>query len=207
MATAWRQHNCPIQAASDAGRDASARRHFGRLWPSSRSAAISNSPPHVLGSMSHLASYLGEPDEAIVLARQVVGGGDGGAGFFPAVACVGVVCVVDDVHVLSAVTQRNHPKQCESRIQRQAADGRWTFRRKGDERRRRLPAPPAFCPRTTSWIQSAPSPDTCVSAARSGPSSAKNVARVSLNGHTSDWAWNTWLFGCLNAGPLGWGAG
>jgi tetratricopeptide (TPR) repeat protein len=56
--------------AHDAGRDASARRHFGRAHALVQVGGDQQLTAHVLGSMSHLASYLGEPDEAIALARQ-----------------------------------------------------------------------------------------------------------------------------------------
>jgi hypothetical protein len=56
--------------AHDAGRDAVARQHFGR---SLALAGVGGDPQlsaHVLGSMSHLASHLGQPEEAIEMARQ-----------------------------------------------------------------------------------------------------------------------------------------
>lgn len=56
--------------AHDAGRDVSARRHFGRALALVQVGGDQQLTAHVLGSMSHLASYLGEPDEAIALARQ-----------------------------------------------------------------------------------------------------------------------------------------
>ena len=71
--------------------------------------------------------------------EAVVGGGAGGAGgagFFPAATCaggVGAVHVDDGPRPLSR-TQRSHPRQCESRIQRQGADSRRMFRQKADER-------------------------------------------------------------------------
>jgi tetratricopeptide (TPR) repeat protein len=56
--------------AHDAGRDATARRHFGRALALVQIGGDQQLTAHVLGSMSHLASYLGQPDEAIALARQ-----------------------------------------------------------------------------------------------------------------------------------------
>jgi tetratricopeptide (TPR) repeat protein len=56
--------------AHDAGRDTVARQHFGR---SLALAGVGGDPQlsaHVLGSMSHLASHLGQPEEAIEMARQ-----------------------------------------------------------------------------------------------------------------------------------------
>jgi tetratricopeptide (TPR) repeat protein len=56
--------------AHDAGRDASARRHFARALALVRVGGDLQLTAHVLGSMSHLASYLGEPEDAIALARK-----------------------------------------------------------------------------------------------------------------------------------------
>lgn len=56
--------------AHDAGRDASAKRHFGRALALVQVGGDHQLTAHILGSMSHLASYLGAPDEAIALARQ-----------------------------------------------------------------------------------------------------------------------------------------
>lgn len=56
--------------AHDAGRNASARRHFGRALALSQVGRDQQLTAHVLGSMSHLASHLGEADEAIALAQQ-----------------------------------------------------------------------------------------------------------------------------------------
>jgi transcriptional regulator with XRE-family HTH domain len=56
--------------AHDAGRDASAKRHFGRALALVQVGGDHQLTAHILGSMSHLASYLGAPDEADDLARQ-----------------------------------------------------------------------------------------------------------------------------------------
>ena len=56
--------------AHDAGRDVTARRHFGRALALVQIGGDQQLAAHVLGSMSHLASYLSESDEAIALARQ-----------------------------------------------------------------------------------------------------------------------------------------
>ena len=56
--------------AHDAGRDVSAKRHFGRALALVQIGGDHQLTAHILGSMSHLASYLGAPDEAIALARQ-----------------------------------------------------------------------------------------------------------------------------------------
>jgi 8-oxo-dGTP pyrophosphatase MutT (NUDIX family) len=56
--------------AHDAGRDASAKRHFGRALALVQIGGDHQLTAHILGSMSHLASYLGAPDEAVALARQ-----------------------------------------------------------------------------------------------------------------------------------------
>jgi transcriptional regulator with XRE-family HTH domain len=54
----------------DAGRDDAAEQHFGRALALVRVGGDQQLSAHVLGSMSHLASHLGKPDEAIQLARQ-----------------------------------------------------------------------------------------------------------------------------------------
>src|SRR5215469_13224174 len=56
--------------AHDAGRDAVARQHFGRSLALAGVGGDQQLSAHVLGSMSHLASHLDQPDEAIALARQ-----------------------------------------------------------------------------------------------------------------------------------------
>ena len=56
--------------AHDAGRDASAKRHFGRALALVQVGGDHQLTAHILGSMSHLASYLGAPDEAVALARR-----------------------------------------------------------------------------------------------------------------------------------------
>jgi tetratricopeptide (TPR) repeat protein len=56
--------------AHDAGRDASAKRHFGRALALVQVGGDNQLTAHILGSMSHLASYLGASDEAVALARQ-----------------------------------------------------------------------------------------------------------------------------------------
>jgi hypothetical protein len=56
--------------AHDAGRDASAKRHFGRALALVQVGGDHQLTAHILGSMSHLASHLGAPDEAIALARR-----------------------------------------------------------------------------------------------------------------------------------------
>ena len=56
--------------AHDAGRDATARQHFGRSLALVQVGGDQQLSAHVLGSMSHLASQLDQPDEAIELARQ-----------------------------------------------------------------------------------------------------------------------------------------
>jgi len=56
--------------AHDAGRDEIARQHFGRSLALAGVGGDRQLSAHVLGSMSHLASYLDQPDEAIQLARQ-----------------------------------------------------------------------------------------------------------------------------------------
>ncbi len=56
--------------AHDAGRDAIAKQHFGRSLALVQVGGDHQLSAHVLGSMSHLASHLDQPDEAIELARQ-----------------------------------------------------------------------------------------------------------------------------------------
>ena len=56
--------------AHDAGRDETARQHFGRSLALAGVGGDHQLSAHVLGSMSHLASHLDQPDEAIQLARQ-----------------------------------------------------------------------------------------------------------------------------------------
>jgi len=56
--------------AHDAGRDEIARQHFGRSLALAGVGGDHQLSAHVLGSMSHLASHLDQPDEAIQLARQ-----------------------------------------------------------------------------------------------------------------------------------------
>jgi tetratricopeptide (TPR) repeat protein len=56
--------------AHDSGRDAAARRHFGRALALVQVGGDRQLSAHVLGSMSHLASHLGQADEAIAFARQ-----------------------------------------------------------------------------------------------------------------------------------------
>lgn len=56
--------------AHDAGRDEVAQQHFGRALDLVRVGGDRQLGAHVLGSMSHLASHLGKPDEAIRLARK-----------------------------------------------------------------------------------------------------------------------------------------
>ena len=56
--------------AHDSGRDTTARRHFGRALALVQVGGDAQLNAHVLGSMSHLASHLGQPDEAIGFARQ-----------------------------------------------------------------------------------------------------------------------------------------
>ena len=56
--------------AHDAGRDASAKRHFGRALALVQVGGDQQLTAHILGSMSHLASYLGAPEEAVALARR-----------------------------------------------------------------------------------------------------------------------------------------
>jgi hypothetical protein len=56
--------------AHDAGRDASAKRHSGRALALVQVGGDHQLTAHILGSMSHLASHLGAPDEAVALARR-----------------------------------------------------------------------------------------------------------------------------------------
>ena len=56
--------------AHDAGRDASAKRHFGRALALVQVGGDHQLTAHILGSMSHLASHLGAPGEAVTLARR-----------------------------------------------------------------------------------------------------------------------------------------
>lgn len=56
--------------AHDAGRDTIAKQHFGRSLALVQVGGDHQLSAHVLGSMSHLASHLDQPDEAIELARQ-----------------------------------------------------------------------------------------------------------------------------------------
>ncbi len=56
--------------AHDAGRDPVAKQHFGRSLALVQVGGDRQLSAHVLGSMSHLASHLDQPGEAIVLARQ-----------------------------------------------------------------------------------------------------------------------------------------
>ncbi len=56
--------------AREAGRDAVAGQHFSRSLALAQLSGDRQLHAHVLGSMSHLASHLGQPDEAIDLARQ-----------------------------------------------------------------------------------------------------------------------------------------
>jgi tetratricopeptide (TPR) repeat protein len=56
--------------AHDAGRDTAAQRHFGRSLALAQAGGDRQLGAHVLGSMSHLASHLGQPDQAMALARR-----------------------------------------------------------------------------------------------------------------------------------------
>lgn len=56
--------------AHDAGRDQAAKQHFGRSLALVQIGGDHQLGAHVLGSMSHLANHLSQPDEAIALARQ-----------------------------------------------------------------------------------------------------------------------------------------
>jgi transcriptional regulator with XRE-family HTH domain len=57
--------------AHDAGRDASAKRHFGRALALVQVGGDHQLTAHILGSMSHLASYLGEAGASISAVSQV----------------------------------------------------------------------------------------------------------------------------------------
>jgi transcriptional regulator with XRE-family HTH domain len=56
--------------AHDAGRDMAAQRHFGRSLALAQLGGDHQLGAHVLGSMSHLASHLGQSDQAMALARR-----------------------------------------------------------------------------------------------------------------------------------------
>jgi tetratricopeptide (TPR) repeat protein len=56
--------------AHDAGHDTTAKQHFGRSLALVQVGGDHQLSAHVLGSMSHLANHLDQPDEAIELARQ-----------------------------------------------------------------------------------------------------------------------------------------
>jgi len=56
--------------AHDAGRDAAARQHFHRALDLVRIGGDRQLGSHILGSMSHLAHHLNQPDEAIALTRS-----------------------------------------------------------------------------------------------------------------------------------------
>jgi transcriptional regulator with XRE-family HTH domain len=56
--------------AHDAGRDVAAKQHFGRSLSLAHVGGDHQLSAHVLGSMSHLATHLHQPEEAIALARQ-----------------------------------------------------------------------------------------------------------------------------------------
>jgi tetratricopeptide (TPR) repeat protein len=56
--------------AHDSGRDAAAKRHFSRAFALVQVGGDRQLSAHVLGSMSHLATHLGQPEEAIALARK-----------------------------------------------------------------------------------------------------------------------------------------
>ena len=56
--------------AHDAGRHASAGQHFGRAFDLVKVGGNSLLSAHILASMSHLAHHLGQPQEAIQLARR-----------------------------------------------------------------------------------------------------------------------------------------
>jgi tetratricopeptide (TPR) repeat protein len=56
--------------AHDAGRDEAAKRHFGRSFALVQVGGDHQLGAHVLGSLSHLANHLSQPDEAIAFARQ-----------------------------------------------------------------------------------------------------------------------------------------
>ena len=56
--------------AHDAGRDKAAKHHFDRSFALVQVGGDHQLSAHVLGSLSHLANHLSQPDEAIALARQ-----------------------------------------------------------------------------------------------------------------------------------------
>lgn len=56
--------------AHDAGRDEAARQHFVRSADLAQVGADRQLTAHILGSMSHLANYLAQPDEAVGLAQR-----------------------------------------------------------------------------------------------------------------------------------------
>jgi hypothetical protein len=64
--------------AHDSGRDTAASRHFGRALALVQVGGDHQLTAHVLGSMSHLASHLGQADEAIAYARRGQGVLDAG---------------------------------------------------------------------------------------------------------------------------------
>ncbi len=66
--------------AHDAGRDATARQHFGRALDLVKIGGDTQLGAHILGSMSHLANHLDQPEKAIQLVRrgrEVLHGGPG----------------------------------------------------------------------------------------------------------------------------------
>jgi hypothetical protein len=56
--------------AHDAGRDAAAGQHFHRARALAHVGGDRQLSAHILGSMSHLASHRGQPDQAVAFARQ-----------------------------------------------------------------------------------------------------------------------------------------
>jgi hypothetical protein len=56
--------------AHDSGRDLAAKRHFSRALALVQVGGDRQLSAHVLGSMSHLATHLGQPEEGIVLAQK-----------------------------------------------------------------------------------------------------------------------------------------
>lgn len=56
--------------AHDSGRDGAAKRHFSRALALVQIGGDRQLNAHVLGSMSHLATHLGQPEEAIALAQK-----------------------------------------------------------------------------------------------------------------------------------------
>jgi tetratricopeptide (TPR) repeat protein len=56
--------------AHDSGRDGAAKRHFSRALALVQVGGDRQLSAHVLGSMSHLATHLGQPEEAIALAQK-----------------------------------------------------------------------------------------------------------------------------------------